>query len=353
MYKKTLFAIFWVLCTGLFQKTFAVSDPAVDSLKFFPSTVVYPGGTAVVQFDFINTGTQVTSTFVKFSVGLAGLNFTNDLFNQATDIEYVSGSATFNWVRLPSNTLWATLNGTLPANSVIRIRIKNLNVTGPVVGANLNINTTPNHNSSLLNDNTNGVAFSAPPNPLPVSLTSFTAVCGQGRTVLKWATASELNNEKFVVSRSNDLQSWSMVATVSGAGNSNQTLHYDATDERPTGKLTYYRLTQYDYDGATETFAPVSIACDGAEISNSMLVFPNPATEQFTVSVSTAAEQEKVQAEIEIYNAEGKKVATRNVNLPKGTTQTTFDRNGLAPGQYFVKVSHPYLALKPIVVMLQ
>lgn len=360
MFKKLLITLGIVLSTCMTMKSFAIANPGVDSARVVPSPVVYPGGTAAFQFDFVNAGTATSSTFVKFRISLQFLRFTNDLFNPATDIARLSGTADFTWQYLPNtNELVATLSGTLDANSRSRFQIKNLNVTqaspitNPAIGGNININTPANLNSSTANDNTNHRTYSVPPDPLPISLASFSALCGTGQTIIKWTTASELNNERFTVSRSTDLHGWSTVATISGAGHSNQALDYQVVDERPHQGPAYYRLTQYDYDGASETFAPISITCLGAEISNSMVVFPNPATEQFTVSVSTSLDIENTQTEIEIFNMEGKKVGDKKINLSKGVTQTTFDRNGLAPGQYIVRASSPYLVLKPIIILLQ
>lgn len=361
MRKKILFVLCTLMATCISLRSFAVANPGVDSATIIPSPVMFPGGTAVFQFDLKNEGTATSSSFVKFRISLQFLNFTGNVFNQATDIERVSGTANFNWVYLPAtNTLEATLNGTLNANSRTRFRIKNLNVTqdspdpaNPSIGGNINITTPAAVNSSTSNDNAFYRTYSIPPNPLPISLLSFSAFCNQGKTVIRWVTASEQNNAQFVVSRSANLTDWTPVALLAGAGNSNQELHYEMTDERPLQGLSYYRLTQQDYDGKSETFAPVSIACDGDGISNSMFVFPNPAAEQFTVAINTSLDLDGALTEIEIFNLEGKKVAAKSIALSKGVTQTTFDRNGLAAGQYFVRINSGYLSLKPIVVILQ
>ena len=84
---------------------------------------------------------------------------------------------------------------------------------------------------------------------LPVKLIAFTGEMKQGKVVLNWATASEINNEKFIVERSVNLIDWTAVTEVAGAGNSSAVIHYSFTDEAPVDGVAYYRLQQMDFDG--------------------------------------------------------------------------------------------------------
>lgn len=89
-------------------------------------------------------------------------------------------------------------------------------------------------------------------NPLPVELISFTGVKEEGGIVLKWNTASETNNDYFIVERSRDGIDFERIAVVNGAGNSTELLDYSFTDEHPFSGIQYYRLKQTDFDGAFE-----------------------------------------------------------------------------------------------------
>jgi hypothetical protein len=187
---------------------------------------------------------------------------------------------------------------------------------------------------------TNGVS------PLPIVLQSFTAECDKGMVKLNWVTASEINNDRFLIHRSANLTEWEEVTTVAGAGNSNAPLSYTAVDNRPLSGLSYYRLTQRDYDGTTESFEPVSIVCYSDGEGNSMLVFPNPAEDKFTVSVNMAFAVND--AELEISDMSGKRIMIRNVNLDKGTTGFTFDRAAMNPGTYFIHLRSDKVVLNPV-----
>lgn len=186
--------------------------------------------------------------------------------------------------------------------------------------------------------------------PLPVELTSFTASCTDKGVSLRWTTASEINNAYFRLQRSADLQNWDEVATVAGAGNSNAALLYTEIDERPLDGLAYYRLSQTDYDGTTETFLPVSVSCKGS-VSNSLSVFPNPADRHFTVAITVA--EAHAQAKLELCDLSGKRMLAQQVVLASGSNLFTFDRTGLPSGAYFIRVYADDLELSPLKLIIQ
>jgi hypothetical protein len=86
---------------------------------------------------------------------------------------------------------------------------------------------------------------------LPVELLYFTADKNDGLVKLNWVTASEINNDYFVVERSQDGISFYAIAAVDGAGNSNSFNYYSAIDYYPLEGVSYYRLQQFDFDGAS------------------------------------------------------------------------------------------------------
>lgn len=99
-------------------------------------------------------------------------------------------------------------------------------------------------------------------NPLPIELAQLTASCSEGQTpVISWVTASETNNAFFTLQRSVNAVSWYDVATVSGAGNSNQLLNYTYTDNAAGSGIQYYRLLQTDFDGTVNEAGVVSVNC--------------------------------------------------------------------------------------------
>lgn len=172
--------------------------------------------------------------------------------------------------------------------------------------------------------------------PLPIELTSFTAICDGGGVRLDWTTATEINNEKFIIDRSADLQSWEPVTTFPGAGNSNQPLSYQTIDDRPLDGISYYRLTQHDYDGKSETFEPISVTCYSDGNGNTMLVYPNPASDQFVVSISLVEDINN--GTLEMLDMNGKIVLSKNIDIQKGNHSFSFDRTAMNPGVYIIRL---------------
>ena len=94
---------------------------------------------------------------------------------------------------------------------------------------------------------------------LPIELISFTGDKTQKYNRLSWTTASELNNDYFLLERSVDGYNWSSVSQINGSGNSSQKLDYLFDDYYFTNTTNYYRLSQVDFDGKNETFGVISI----------------------------------------------------------------------------------------------
>lgn len=187
--------------------------------------------------------------------------------------------------------------------------------------------------------------------PLPIVLQHFGASCEDGRVKLTWTTATEINNERFRIHRSSDLIGWEEVLSVPGSGNSNAPLTYTGIDERPLNGLSYYRLSQQDYDGTTESFEPISVICYADGKGNTMLVFPNPAEDKFTVAVTLA--EALIGADLEISDMNGKRILTRRVNLEKGTNEFTFDRQAMSPGAYLIRLRSDSVNLNPIKLIVK
>lgn len=116
---------------------------------------------------------------------------------------------------------------------------------------------TDNFNGNNYNDargraynTTNFVTVNCVANPLPITLSEFSVKKEKEKSIIKWSTISEINNDYFIVERSDDGENFSEITKVKGAGNSNQILNYNAVDYRPLNGVNYYRLKQVDFDGS-------------------------------------------------------------------------------------------------------
>lgn len=93
---------------------------------------------------------------------------------------------------------------------------------------------------------------------LPIELISFNCEWNSNNVDLTWVSASEINNSHYLIEYSSDGYMWETIHKIDGAGNSTQIIEYKATHYSPPYGDNYYRLTQVDYDGNTETFNTVS-----------------------------------------------------------------------------------------------
>ena len=91
-----------------------------------------------------------------------------------------------------------------------------------------------------------------PSAPLPVELLSFSAKKEDTATILEWSTASEINNEKFIIERADHTYYFESIGETPGAGNSEAILNYQFIDRTPHTGINYYRLKQVDFDGSHE-----------------------------------------------------------------------------------------------------
>ena len=102
---------------------------------------------------------------------------------------------------------------------------------------------------------------------LPVTLSNFEAIIGNGVVELEWTTQSEMDNDYFSVERTSDATNYEDVVSVEGAGNSIVRIDYSATDEEPLEGTSYYRLKQVDYDGTTSYSDLVSVYNSQSKLS--------------------------------------------------------------------------------------
>ena len=100
------------------------------------------------------------------------------------------------------------------------------------------------------------------PTVLPIELLDFEARVDRGIVYIDWSTASESNNDFFKIQRSQDGNTWEGVGEIKGAGNSTSRLSYTMEDREPYFGVSYYRLSQTDFDGTTEIFNPITVTVD-------------------------------------------------------------------------------------------
>ena len=170
--------------------------------------------------------------------------------------------------------------------------------------------------------------------PLPIELVSFAANCEDNNTVaVNWTTASEHNSDYYIVEKSRDGSTWNVLKTFPAAGNSTQLINYSVTDASDINGTVYYRLSQYDIDGASKVYDIVSTNCF-AEKELTLLAYPNPSNGQFSLKIENA----KVgKYDLAITDMHGKTIEEQSIDLESGTTVVKLNPLGLQPGVYMLQ----------------
>jgi hypothetical protein len=162
---------------------------------------------------------------------------------------------------------------------------------------------------------------------LPVEMMRFTAVNKNETVVLDWSTASEKNNNKFVIERSSDGINWVSIGEVMGAGNTNSATDYTFTDVDPLNGTSYYRLRQIDADGQSSLSKILSVFTSNPLIS----VSPNPFDDVLTIVTTSKGE-----VNVAIHDIQGRLLYEISKEVSDGLL-TIYPE--LASGAYIVKVS--------------
>ncbi len=171
--------------------------------------------------------------------------------------------------------------------------------------------------------------------PLPIDLLAFEAVANKnkGRVDLRWVTATEINNEKFIIRRSENAEDWEDILEVPGAGNSINTIEYTDTDDNPLIGTSFYQLRQIDFDGK---FSDSHIRAVEFVQGLDLLVFPNPANEQITViDPKMSLHQLDDLFHIRMYDSRGREVG---VPITPYEGRFVIRVKHLAPGSYVLQV---------------
>ena len=217
----------------------------------------------------------------------------------------------------------ATTNGSLNDDFISAT----VSQTG-LAGATLELKVTMNNGAGSEYHRLDDVVVTG--TPLPIELVSFRANQNSAQVAVTWETATETNNEYFTIERSAEGSRFEAIGKVKGAGNSTTALRYEFVDNAPMRGTNYYRLTQTDYDGKSESFDVVSVDFKGAGTTT---IRPTQVKDIMTLSLES---MESV-GRVTIFNLVGQKVYSQVIE--PGSTNMEIDASAFAQGQYVARVS--------------
>jgi hypothetical protein len=170
--------------------------------------------------------------------------------------------------------------------------------------------------------------------PTPVTLVAFSAtVTREADVLLRWSTASEINNAGFRIERAatplGDFEPLGFVPARNGSA-THEYLYTDASV--PRGRW-WYRLRQVDTDG-TETLSHAVVADVGIDPASPLLyaLYPNPATSAATISYSLSSD---ARVSLRVLDMLGREVALIAEGIrATGTHQENLNVSRLPAGSY-------------------
>ena len=175
---------------------------------------------------------------------------------------------------------------------------------GGIIAGDATSGTATSENSIGFTTQQFGLAL-APNIPLPVELIYFEGELTSNGVLLNWATASEIDNDRFEIERSVDGENFEVIGEVAGNGTTNKLINYDFLDDIPAIGLNYYRMRQVDYDGDFEYSPTILVDNRDGTIAFDARLFPNP-TKRDNINLRLTTGDQNSEVTLLIYNMEGK-----------------------------------------------
>lgn len=188
-----------------------------------------------------------------------------------------------------------------------------------------------------LSGGTGGTTFGQNNPILPVELISFTATPSSNSILLDWVTASEVNNDRFELFRSDDGVTFTKIGEIAGQGTTNDISTYNFEDANVIpGILYYYQLRQVDFDGAYDFSNIVSAKVKALGFVAGDLV-PNPTADITRIRIISPYEATTT---VRVFNILGQEVYSKVEKIVSG--QNDIEISGLSKlpkGNYLVNLN--------------
>ena len=187
--------------------------------------------------------------------------------------------------------------------------------------------------------------------PLPIELINFKAVLKSDIVELRWATASERNNDFFTIERAIDIEHFEAIGeTVDGQGTTLERTDYFTIDTDPIPGRSYYRLKQTDFDG-TFTYSDVRVIdFDGPKFPT-LNLYPNP-SDGSSITIKLSGLEGRASVPIKIFAMQGQEIHSEIVETSgSGIVIFKFDfTTQLSRGIYIVRAGETLQLTRKLVV---
>ncbi|MDB5258471.1 MAG: hypothetical protein JWM14_3166 [Chitinophagaceae bacterium] len=169
--------------------------------------------------------------------------------------------------------------------------------------------------------------------PLPLSWINFTAERLNEGALLTWSTAEEKNTSHFDIERSSDGKHYKKIGQVKSTGNTSQNNYHFQDGESITG-IVYYRIAQYDIDGAYTYSVVRSVQHNKAEL----LVYPTKHNGLFNLKLSSMSPVNRP-VDVYLFSTMGAEVYHSKYQSTSGNLDADINITDLSSGVYLIRVS--------------
>lgn len=160
---------------------------------------------------------------------------------------------------------------------------------------------------------------------------------------LKWATATENNNQYFSVERSDDGLEWSSIIQVPGNGTSTIVNKYQHEDGKIFEPFYYYRLSQTDFDNTRTVLKVIRVEANG-EGKPDIWVYPNPSNHTEKIILDLVHLPSGTYS-ITVYSSQGAELSRKQFDVSKAFDTTELETSNLPRGFYTIRVNSAGLSL--------
>lgn len=170
---------------------------------------------------------------------------------------------------------------------------------------------------------------------LSAEFLNLDAVREEDNIRVNWTTASEVDNDYFILEKSDNGIDFEELTRIDAAGNSDKNLNYTHLDQQVFESYNYYRVKTIDFDGNTQQSKVVAVDM-GEELAPAIQLYPNPVSSALNLSFNSVKDSE---IDIEIYDALGQRVYTAN-SLPvfNGDNQLHLNVMEYSAGMYLIRI---------------
>ena len=171
---------------------------------------------------------------------------------------------------------------------------------------------------------------------LPVELLAFEVQAVGSIAKLEWITASEMNNSHFEIERSKEGEVFEHIATVNGAGTTQNPQFYEYIDETAQSGQWYYRLKQVDFNGDFEYFRIREVSLRPILEAKMLASYPNPVEDRLHMEFVFPPSE---MTTLSITNLQGYRVfEAQMTHVQEGYNACNLDLSHLRAGVYIYQI---------------